>query len=117
MSPGWLSFPHPPIEETARLFLPGRFISCNNPPPTDRPLFACTGLGPGSLSGAPAFFVVASGLSHAAGEEERLEELLALIEHLHHTDQLRYFDDGDFRALEAAHDALDVEIRQHKEDV
>ena len=48
--------------------------------------------------------------------EERLEELLALIEHLHHTDQLRYFDDGDFRALEAAHDALDVEIRQHKED-
>ena len=48
--------------------------------------------------------------------EERLEELLALIEHLHHTDQLRYFDDTDFRALEAAHDALDVEIRQHKED-
>ena len=56
-------------------------------------------------------------MSHAAGEEERLEELLALIEHLHHTDQLRYFDDGDFRALEAAHDALDVEIRQHNEDV
>ena len=48
--------------------------------------------------------------------EERLEELLALIEHLHHTDQLRYFDDEDFRALEAAHDALGVEIRQHKED-
>jgi hypothetical protein len=48
--------------------------------------------------------------------EERLEELLALIEHLHHTDQLRYFDDRDFRALEAAHDALGVEIRQHKED-
>ena len=49
--------------------------------------------------------------------EERLEELLALIEHLHHTNQLRYFDDRDFRALEAAHDALDVDIHQHKEDV
>ena len=48
--------------------------------------------------------------------EERLEELLALIEHLHHTNQLRYFDDRDFRALEATHDALDVEIHQHKED-
>ena len=47
--------------------------------------------------------------------EERLEELLALIEHLHHTDQLRYFDNRDFRALEVAHDALGVEIRQHKE--
>jgi hypothetical protein len=55
-------------------------------------------------------------LSMLEQHEAVLEELQALLEGLHAEGKLRHFDSGDFRALRAVWEALNLEVRAHRED-
>lgn len=48
--------------------------------------------------------------------EDQLDKLLALLELLRAQGELRYFDGGDYAALQAAKEALGAEIFQHRGD-
>ena len=48
------------------------------------------------------------------GYAESLTQLMALLERLQESGELRYFDAGDFRALDHVRESLAIEIAQHK---